>query len=73
MTTEQIMTLEKAALQRLTEDRLLSGSLGQEMDDMLAESGIFWDEVGQEYFNLDAYQIETLTRLAQEYASPKDA
>jgi len=73
MTTEQIMTLEKAALQRLTEDRLLSGSLGQEMDDMLAEAGIFWDEVGQEYFNLDAYQIETLTRLAQEYASPKNA
>ena len=73
MTTEQIMTLEKAVLQRLTEDRLLSGSLGQEMDDMLAESGIFWDEVGQEYFNLDAYQIETLTRLAQEYASPKNA
>ena len=73
MTTEQMMSLEKAALQRLTEDRIQSGSLGQEMDDMLAESGIFWDEVGQEYFNLDAYQIETFKRLAQEYASPKDA
>jgi len=73
MTTEQMMTLEKAALQRLTEDRLLSGSLGQEMDDMLAESGIFWDEVGQEYFNLDAYQIETFTRLAEEYASHQNS
>ena len=73
MTSEQMMSLEKAALQRLTEDRIQSGSLGQEMDDMLAESGIFWDEVGQEYFNLDAYQIETFKRLAQEYASPKDA
>jgi hypothetical protein len=73
MELEDIAILEKAALQRLTEDRLVSGSMGPEMETMLAESGIFWDEVGQEYFNLDAYQIETFQRLAQEYASQKDA
>jgi hypothetical protein len=73
MAPEEIETLEKAALQRLTADRIQSGSMGPEVESMLAESGIFWDEVAQEYFNLDAYQIETFNRLAQEYASQKDA
>jgi hypothetical protein len=73
MAPEEIETLEKAALQRLTEDRIQSGSLGQEVEDMLAQSGIFWDEVAQEYFNLDTYQIETFHRLAHEYASQEDA
>jgi len=72
MELEDIEILEKAALQRLTEDRLLSGSMGPEMESMLAESGIFWDEVEKEYFNLDAYQIETFNRLAQEYVSQED-
>jgi len=73
MELEDIEILEKAALQRLTEDRLVSGSMGPEMETMLAESGIFWDEVEQEYFNLDTYQVETFNRLAQEYVSQKDA
>jgi hypothetical protein len=73
MELEEIEMLEKAALQRLTEDRLLSGSMGPEMENMLAESGIFWDEVEQEYFNLDAYQIETFNRLAKEYVVQENA
>ena len=73
MTIEQMMSLEKAALQRLTEDRIQSGSMGPEVEEMLAESGIFWDEVENEYFNLDAFQIETMQRLAEEYVSPENA
>ena len=30
-----ILSLEKAALERLTEDRIASGSLGEEVEDML--------------------------------------
>jgi len=73
MTSEQMMSLEKAALQRLTEDRIQSGSLGPEVEELLASSGIYWDEIGNEYFSVDAFQIETMNRLAEEYASPKDA
>ena len=64
-----ILSLEKAALQRLTEDRLASGSLGPEVEDMLSEAGVYWDTVNQEYFNIDAFQRETFERLAKEYAS----
>ena len=73
MTSEQMISLEKAALQRLTEDRIQSGSLGPEVEEMLAASNIYWDEIDSEYFSMDAFQIETYQRLAQEYASPKDA
>ena len=73
MTTEQMMSLEKAALQRLTEDRIQSGSLGPEVEELLASSGIYWDEIGNEYFSVDAFQIETMNRLAEEYASSTDA
>ena len=73
MTSEQMMSLEKAALERLTEDRIQSGSLGPEVEEMLAASGIYWDEVDSEYFSIEAFQLETMNRLVEEYASPKDA
>ena len=68
-----ILSLEKAALERLTQDRLTSGSLGPEVDDMLSEAGIYWDTLNQEYFNIEAFQRETFERLAQEYVSHDDA
>ena len=64
-----ILSLEKAALERLTEDRIASGSLGPEVEEVLSSAGIYWDEVSQEYFNIDMFQRETLERLAGEYAS----
>ena len=64
-----ILSLEKAALQRLTEDRIASGSLGEEVDEVLSEAGIYWDTLNQEYFSIDAFQRETFDRLAAEYAS----
>ena len=73
MMTEQMISLEKAALQRLTEDRIQSGSLGPEVEALLTEAGIYWDEIGNEYFSIDAFQIETMNRLAEEYASPENA
>ena len=73
MTSEQMISLEKAALQRLTKDRIQSGSLGPEVEALLAESGIYWDDIESEYFSVDAFQIETMNRLAEEYASSTDA
>jgi hypothetical protein len=64
-----ILSLEKAALQRLTEDRIASGSLGEEVEEVLSEAGIYWDSLNQEYFSIDAFQRETFERLAAEYAS----
>jgi len=68
-----ILSLEKAALQRLTEDRIASGSLGEEVEDMLSEAGIYWDTLNNEYFSIENFQRETFERLAQEYASHNDA
>ena len=64
-----IISLEKAALEKLTEDRIASGSLGEEVEDMLSEAGVYWDELGHEYFSIEAFQHETFERLAKEYAS----
>ena len=64
-----IISLEKAALERLTEDRITSGSLGEEVEEVLSEAGIYWDTLNQEYFSIDAFQRETFERLAVEYAS----
>ena len=66
---EGILSLEKAALARLTEDRIASGSLGPELEDMLSEAGVYWDTLNQEYFSIDAFQRENFERLAKEYAS----
>jgi hypothetical protein len=70
---EGILSLEKAALERLTEDRLVSGSLGEEVEEMLSAAGIYWDTLNEEYFNIDAYQREIYQRLANEYVSQNDA
>ena len=64
-----IISLEKAALEKLTADRIASGSLGEDVDDMLSEAGIYWDDIGHEYFSIEAFQHETFERLAKEYAS----
>ena len=64
-----VLQLEKTALESLTQDRRASGSLGQDVDDMLSEAGIYWDTLNQEYFSIDIFQRETFDRLAAEYAS----
>ena len=68
-----ILSLEKQALERLTQDRLASGSLGQEVEEMLFSAGVYWDEIGQEYFSIDAFQKETFRRLSREYINENDA
>ena len=64
---ERILSLEKDALERLTNERRVSGSIPQELDDTLSALGVHWDEIGQEYFSIDQYQAEVFQRLADEY------
>ena len=64
---EGLISLEKAALERLTEDRIASGSLGAEVEEMLSSAGVYWDEIAQEYFSIENFQKETFERLTQEY------
>ena len=64
---EGLLSLEKAALERLTESRIASGSLGEEVEEFLSSAGVYWDEVGHEYFSIENFQQEILERLTQEY------
>ena len=64
---ENILSLEKDALERLTNERRASGSIPQEVDETLSMLGVHWDDVEQEYFSMDQYQAEVYHRLAEEY------
>tara|TARA_Y100000310_G_scaffold195555_1_gene195541 strand:- start:456 stop:674 length:219 start_codon:yes stop_codon:yes gene_type:complete len=64
---ESILSLEKGALEKLTNERRVSGSIPQEVDDTLCAIGVHWDEIDQEYFSIDEYQAEVYHRLVAEY------
>jgi len=64
-----LLTIEKSALERLTNERRVSGSVPQELNDTLSSIGVYWDEVDNEYFSIDSFQKETFERLAEEYVS----
>ena len=55
--------LEGPALDRLTATRRQQGSLDPEVEEMLAMVGVFWDEISEEYFSVDAVlrQVEEET------------
>tara|TARA_R110000824_G_scaffold9648_1_gene42890 strand:+ start:639 stop:857 length:219 start_codon:yes stop_codon:yes gene_type:complete len=64
---EGLLNLEKAALERLTESRIASGSLGKEVEEYLSSAGVYWDEIGHEYFSIEDFQKEIFEHLTQEY------
>jgi|TARA_Y100000296_G_C5118942_1_gene229308 hypothetical protein len=64
---EGILNLEKATLERLTNERRASGSIPQEVDNTLSMLGVHWDEIDQEYFSMDKYQAEVYEILLAEY------
>ena len=64
---ESILSLEKEALEKLTNERRVSGSIPQEVDDTLSMLGVHWDEIDQEYFSMDKYQAEVYQNLLEEY------
>ena len=64
----QIMTLENAALERLTQERRESGELSPEVDATLAAIGVYWDDVEEEYFSIDEYQRTMYEHFADLYS-----
>ena len=64
----QIMTLENAALERLTQERRESGELSPEVEATLAAIGIYWDDIEEEYFNIDEYQKTMYEHFADLYS-----
>jgi len=66
---EGLLSLEKDALERLTNERRVSGSIPAEVEDTLSMLGVHWDGIEEEYFSLDKFQKETFDRLAAEYVS----
>jgi len=73
MTLDNFTDLQGKALERLTEDRRQSGSLGEDVEEMLNAVGVYWDMVEEEYFNIETFQAQTYKRLAAEYASQIDS
>jgi hypothetical protein len=67
-----ILSLEKTALERLTQHRRVSGSLGAEMEEMLYLAGILWDEVEGEYFNFDQFLTEANQTIVTELIPHED-
>jgi len=62
MITEQ-MKLEKSTLKRLTTERREHGSVPTDTEKILTTLGVFWDEIGQEYFDESAFLIEFNTNI----------
>jgi len=64
----QIMALENAALERLTQERRESGELSPEVDATLAAIGVYWDDIEEEYFSIDEYQRVMYEHFADLYS-----
>jgi hypothetical protein len=69
---DSILDLEKAALQRLTQQRRVSGSLGVELEEMLFVAGVRWDDVEGEYFSEDRYLTEINYTIVSELISSEN-
>ena len=56
MTLDNFTDLQGKALERLTEDRRQSGSLGEDVEEMLNAVGVYWDMIEEEFGIFDEYQ-----------------
>ena len=61
--------LEGEALQRLTEQRHEGLAITPEMEDMLAAAGIFWDEISEEYFSVDAVLVKVMRETVEKHSN----
>ena len=69
---DSILDLEKAALERLTQQRRVSGSLGVELEEMLFIAGVHWDDVTGEYFSQDRFLTEINYTIVSELISSEN-
>ena len=64
--------LEGPALDRLTATRRQQGSLDPEVEEMLAMVGVYWDEIGEEYFSVDTVLNEIIEDTVKKYSNTAD-
>ena len=61
--------LEGPALARLTATRRQQGSLDPEVEEMLAMVGVYWDEISEEYFSVDAVLSDIEAETIKKYSN----
>ena len=64
--------LPTEALDRLTTTRRQEGSLNPEVDEMLAMVGVYWDEISEEYFSVDAVLSDIENETIIKYSNTAD-
>ena len=64
--------LEGEALDRLTATRRQQGTLHPEVEEMLAMVGVYWDEIGEEYFSVDTVLNEIIEDTVKKYSNTAD-
>ena len=63
---------EGEALDRLTATRRQQGSLHPEVEEMLAMVGVYWDEISEEYFSVDAVLSDIEAETIIKYSNTAD-
>ena len=64
--------LEGDALARLTATRRQQGSLHPKVEEMLAMVGVYWDEISEEYFSVDAVLSDIEDETIKKYSNTAD-
>ena len=64
--------LEGPALDRLTATRRQHGSIDPEVEEMLAMVGVYWDEISEEYFSVDAVLSDIEAETIKKYSNTAD-
>ena len=63
---------EGETLDRLTATRRQQGSLHPEVEEMLALVGVYWDEISEEYFSVDAVLSDIENETVIKYSNTAD-
>jgi hypothetical protein len=63
MTNTDILSFESDALQRFTEARRQGQILPPEVESLFDSLGIWWDEISQEYFNMQQIYEDSISEL----------
>ena len=67
MMTDDLMNMQSDALERFTEARRLGHPLPADVEMIFNTLRILWDEIEEEYFNLNQVMADSVTALIDEH------
>lgn len=67
MMSDDLMSMESAALERFTEARRLGQPLPADVEVLFNSLGIMWDEIEEEYFSLNQVMADSINALIDEH------